>query len=258
MPQMPKTLHGRRYNLAVTGISLVEAAQLYRKVGISVIPIAAGTKVPDGEALAATRSYVFPRRISWWLFTRRLPTDDEINTWFASGTRNLAIVSGYRQLLILDFDDAASYERWYAKYGSLADKTCIQKSPRGFHVLFRWKGTWTIPFYATSKFHLLDSRGLRVGELKGDRDWVVAWPSIHPSGIQYAWLPHQAPWDKEILRIDSLHQIGVEPFRDLVGGYVRILPRLLFRPRSEVPAVMRKLESKYRALRGVRGVIHKE
>jgi len=247
-----------RYNPHVSPGLLLAAADKYRREGMSVIPIVAGRKVPDGRALAASGSYIFPRRISWWPYTRRVPRDEEIQAWFGADACNLAFVTGYRRLLVLDFDDREYFERWAQQHGSWAARTSIQKSARGFHVLFRWRGTWTVPLYSTAKFQLLSGRGVAVGELKGARDWVVAWPSVHPSGQKYEWLPGQAPWERDIPGIQSLSEIGVEPFRGLVGGYLRLVPKIVSHPRQQIPAFVQKLGNKYRSLRGVRDVFFRK
>jgi hypothetical protein len=105
--------------------------------------------------------------------------------------------------------------------------------------------------YKNNGFQLLSEQGTRVGELKGARDYVVAWPSIHPNGEPYQWLPGQAPWETPIARIESLREIGVGPSMHLIGGYLASIPGMFANPRQKIPFVLHQLGIKYRYLTGI-------
>lgn len=214
-------------------------------VGISVIPVRPQSKFPDAQALTASGNLNLQRQPSWQVFIRRMATQDEVNTWFASDSGSLGIVAGYGQLLILDFDRLESYDHWFDKYAYYAKRTSIQKTRNGFHVLFRWKNVWTMRYYVNNAFQLLNTGGINAGELKGGSDYVVAWPSVHPDGGQYQWLPGQAPWETEIVRIDSLEEIGIEPVKKIPESYTAFVLKLFAHPGGNIPILLNWIKNKY-------------
>jgi hypothetical protein len=230
----------------MTAESLLTAAHRYRELGFSVIPFRPHGKSPDPDALAASGNFLRPGQPSWEVFNARQATDEELDVWFSDNERNLGLVSGYNDLLILDFDTPASWQSWSSTYEDIARRTCIQKTRKGYHVLLRWTGVWIVQLYVNPRFQLLSARGVAAGELNGSHDCVVAWPSIHPSGQQYEWLPGQAPWETEIMKIGGLREIGIAPRRNLVGTYVRMFGSVLLHPRQQGPAVWGWLQNKYR------------
>ena len=239
------------YNSPVIAGRLLEAAHKYRRCGISILPIAQGTKLPDADALSASGCVDLLRRPSWLALSRRLPTDLELESWFEARSCGLGMVTGYRGLLVLDFDAASDFEQWSRRNNALARLAPTQKTARGFHVLFRWRGVWRIHLFTHNGFRLLGAAGSgRIGELKGTRDYVVAWPSIHPDGVPYAWLPGKSPWEMDVPTIVNLKQIGVAPVSTLLRGYASSISRLLADPRRRLPEIGRHILNRYRRVTG--------
>jgi len=230
--------------------SLLEAALKYRRVELSPIPCRARSKFPDQEALRLSRSLNFLGHPSWMAFGGRLASDEALKTWFESGTRSLGIATGYRDLLVLDFDSQAGYKEWSRRYERVASHTGIQRTPQGFHVFLRWQNVHTTRHAVNNDFCLDGTPGTRVGQIKGASDYVIAWPSFHPDGSQYRWLPGQAPWETKLVRIESLDQIGVVPVRKPLWRYLAFLAVLLARPRERVPQLARWIKNKYGKLTG--------
>ena len=224
--------------------AMVEAAIKYRDHGFSVIPCGARDKFPDFEALRASRNLDRRGRPTWRALQQRLPSDDEINSWFGSEDRNLGLVTGFGELLILDFDAEGAFESWSHKFPELAAGTSVQRSARGHHVLFRWSGVWTTRYLTAIGFQLPESRGRAAGAVKGRSDYVVAWPSIHPSGKEYHWLPGQAPWEAGISRIASLQSIGIELMSPFPGSYFRFARNFLTEPRLGMKLLVRWFRNK--------------
>ncbi len=220
---------------------MLQAAYKYRAVGISVIPAGATGKNPDPAALARTGNVDSRGRPSIREFTRRLPTDTELEAWFDDDSLNLAIVTGYRQLFALDFDKVALYEAWQHEFPMLVSGTSVQQTTRGYHVLFRWAGAWTIPFYKSDRFYVLRHSEEFAGEMRGAGSRVHAWPSVGDSGHQYVWLAGRAPWEIGILRIASLGEAGIRPVTGLFSTYLRGVLRLLRSPGAKLPSYRRWL-----------------
>jgi hypothetical protein len=160
-------------------------------------------------------------------------------------------VTGFGDLVVLDFDDMRAYEGWISSIGPLAVSAGIQSTAHGIHVFLLWRDARRTHLSVNNDFVLLNNPQARVGQIKGGSDYVVAWPSIHPRGSQYTWLEAHAPWEIGIPRIDSLKVIGIKPVRRVWHGYLAFLPRLLLQPRESIPLLGRWLKNKYGKLAGV-------
>ncbi len=239
------------YNASVIAEPMLQAAQRYTGCRIPVLPIKIGTKLPDAGALAASGDLDLLRRPSWLALSKRLATDREMKIWFVERSCGLGLVTGYRGLLVLDFDSNAEFDEWSALNEQSAGAAPLQKTARGYHVLFRWDGVWRIHLFTHNGFRLLgDGHARRIGELKGVRDYVVAWPSIHPSGATYEWLSGRSPWDVEPPVISKLSDIGIAPVSTLLQGYASSLARLIADPRRRAPAIMLHIQIRLRYITG--------
>lgn len=130
--------------------------------GISVIPIQARSKIPALE--------------TWKEYQERLPTEEEVRSWFPPGTDlNIAVICGEvsGNLVIHDFDTVEAAKKWAATYRSLVAGAPIVEPSRGWHV-------WT----RTDK-PVSCSRGEGF-DIKGTGGYALCPPSIHPSGKKYA------------------------------------------------------------------------
>ena len=132
----------------------------YLKMGVSVIPI-------PYRAKAAT--------ITWSEYMKRLPTEQEIREWFRNEEKNIGIVCGKvsKNLVVFDFDDQEAMSFVISDINETAKKTMVVRTGKGFHVYYRVK--------TPENFKLMN---LKV-DVKGEGGYVIAPPSIHPSGIKY-------------------------------------------------------------------------
>ena len=92
----------------------LEAALRWIDLGIAVIPIAYRTKTPDARVLRWT-GHVSEKRASWIECQKTLTTEREIRIWTSGPRINLAVVTGWQGLVVLDFDTLAVwqlYENW--------------------------------------------------------------------------------------------------------------------------------------------------
>ena len=156
-------------------LTLTTTAMNWTDSGIAVIPVAYRDKRPELPA--------------WREFQQRLPTAAEIAQWFRGRLHNLAVITGWRGLTVLDFDQRPAYELWRDWSRAAAPRPRFSytvETARGVHVyLFVDEPTPT----------------MRAGciDIKAQGGYVLAPPSIHPSGRPYRLLS-----DAPILRVASL------------------------------------------------------
>jgi hypothetical protein len=142
-------------------MSTLDIARAYRRLGLSCIPLKPSEKVPA---------------IRWRPFADRLPTDTDLAGWFRDSSRGIGIICGSVSggLLVRDFDQQEVFDIWADQFPQWADRLPTVKTARGRHIYFRTTGS------ARTKV-------LGDGEMRGDGSYVVAPPSLHPSGCRYAW-----------------------------------------------------------------------
>ncbi len=144
------------------GISL-DTVKIFTNAGFSVIPVWLKSKRP---------------KIKWSEFQHRQPTDIELQRWFRSPC-NGAAVTGYNNLVVIDFDTMQEYLSWHL--------WCLEQE--GFPA-----------YVAATAFRVLTRRGMhiylrsknKIGnkhfgsvDIKGWGGLVTLPGSIHPSGYVY-------------------------------------------------------------------------
>jgi len=142
---------------------LKETALKYIDANLSVIPII-------GK---------FPALRSWKEYQNRLPTQDEISTWFENESITGLAMLCNKDVLAIDFDDMDMYEQWRKDIGETADGLPEQKSGKGRHIAFRSEKN-----YGTCKLAMIPDEtkenGERVGiELRGPGAYIMVAPSKH-------------------------------------------------------------------------------
>lgn len=136
-----------------------EIVELYVANGFSIIPLAPHDKRPV---------------VRWQEFQDRRPTEQELLSWFGDGQQhNLGVVCGPISggLCVLDCDDPLLLRD--PMVADLANRTVTVKTSRGMHIYLR---SATPGRLAHRPYHL---------DLIGAGAYVVAPPSIHPSGHKY-------------------------------------------------------------------------
>jgi hypothetical protein len=109
-----------------------------------------------------------PKR-TWQPYQARLPTEDEVTGWWQMcSNANIGIVTGeISGIIVLDLDGPE-----VAQHREIPT-TPISLTGNGMHIFFRYTGTRSFR---------------RAGmDLKADGGYVVAPPSVHPSGRRYEW-----------------------------------------------------------------------
>lgn len=138
----------------------------YLSIGLCVIPVLSRTKRP---ALRRWRQY-----------QRVRPTEYELRHWWDTAPETeygIAIVCGQVSggLVVLDFDTMDLYRQWLSLHRALAKSAPIVATSRGRHVYVRVADP-----VRTSSVGGID--------IRAEGSYVVAPPSIHPSGKPYRLL----------------------------------------------------------------------
>lgn len=166
-------------------MSLLDVALKWKDFGISPIPIMLRSKRP---------------LVKWAEYQDRVPTDNEINTWFSESNVNLGVVcGGLSNMVVLDFDNLRTYYKVVSSLAnsakSVLDGTYRVMTNRGIHV------------YLTTDEQTKTGRCASIAmDIKGKGGYVLTPPSIHPSGTQYT------PLGGNIKHICSLS--------DVIGNYL--------------------------------------
>lgn len=159
-----------------------DAALDYAARGWSVIPMQPRGKRP---------------LVAWREFQQRRAEADEIESWFARWPdANVGLVTGgVSGLVVLDVDarhgGAQSIADAEAAHGRLPPTVECLTGGGGRHL-----------YYAHPGAPVANRVALRPGiDVRGDGGCVVAPPSLHPSGMRYAWLPGHAPGERPLARL---------------------------------------------------------
>lgn len=144
------------------------AALAYSQRGWAVVPLRPSDKRP---------------LLEWAEFQREKPTPELVAEWWRRWPRaNVGIITGaVSGLVVLDVDGEAGRE---ALRGKPLPATPVVVTGRGLHYYYAYPGGEL----RTCK----PAPGL---DLKACGSYVVAPPSVHPSGRRYRWGDGVSPWD---------------------------------------------------------------
>lgn len=138
-------------------------ARAWVELGISVIPIKPRDKRPALD--------------TWRRFQTELPSAQELRTWFSSNRLNIALITGWRNLVVIDFDDLWRYSMWLSRLPKM----------RALKVLSTYRVQtrrgWHLYFYSRQPAQSWPGDGV---DVKAAGGYVLAPPSRHPSGHVYS------------------------------------------------------------------------
>lgn len=143
---------------------MLKTALFWLNQGIATIPLYPRSKIPA---------------IAWGQYREHLPSEDMAKEWF-SQPRNLALVTGWSHLCVLDFDSPESYAAffvWHLEHDASILDTYRVQSNRGIHLYYYLD--CPIPAHSLSGAPF---------EIKTAGRLVTAAPSIHQSGHKYTAL----------------------------------------------------------------------
>ncbi|ACP38612.1 bifunctional DNA primase/polymerase [Saccharolobus islandicus] len=149
---------------------ILEHALFYHTYGLSVIPLKPKEKIPIVE---------------WGEYQKERPSISEIEKWFKDTDNNIAIVCGKvsGNLVVIDFDDTEIYEKFLKEVekdnelSESVNNTWLVETGKGYHIYLRVDNDKPV---RTAKLPKID--------IKGEGGYVVAPPSIHPSGKRYEFV----------------------------------------------------------------------
>ena len=134
-------------------------------------------------------------KFPWRDYQDTLPTRGEVVDWFTHQFCNLALITGWQGLTVLDFDNIHVYElwrNWAARHAPLvADISYKVFTARGVHV------------YVALEERLPGAKKLGLVDVKAYGGYVLAPPSVHPSGRPYQAENAVAP----IIQVESLTSV---------------------------------------------------
>ena len=163
-------LDNTRHTSGNKDICPLDYAIFYITSGLSIIPLKPGEKAP---------------LIEWKRYQEELPSIDEVTKWFKDCKNNIAIVCGKvsGNLVVIDFDDKEVYEKFIkelegdSELKDIVDSTWLVETGKGYHIYLRVDSDKPAK---TGRLQKVD--------IKGEGGYVVAPPSLHPSGKQYTFV----------------------------------------------------------------------
>ena len=161
---------------------MINTALYWLDQGIAVIPIGYRSKRPNTQ---------FLHNGEWKQYQKQLPCRGVVGEWFASPFTNIAVICGWQNLVIVDFDNMAAHDLWLTTYGidGYAD-TYHVSTGRGYHYYF---------FVEDYPPYTMKWAG---GEIKTSGYCLIP-PSVHPTGREYQAVND----DLEIMTIGSIDEI---------------------------------------------------
>ena len=149
-------------------MNLLEAALAYAARGWRVLPLRPRTKIP-ATAHGLHDATTDEEQIRRW--------------WDEDPARNVGVATGAESgIVVADLDDAGASAWWREQWpGTLI---CYQRTGRGEQVVLRHPGGQVKN--SASRVH----PGV---DIRGDGGYVVAPPSVHPSGAVYEWVDDAEP-----------------------------------------------------------------
>ncbi len=147
--------------------SLLESALQYAREGYSVIPLRPRDKRPISG-------------FSWLEYNDRIPTEEEIRQWWTTYPQaNIGIITGkISGIVAVDIDTGRGGNP--KEVFDLAPTGRIsQTGSGGYHLLYR---------YPDGDIIIRNQVGKNGVDIRGDRGYIVAPPSVHRNGRRYRWL----------------------------------------------------------------------
>lgn len=194
-------------------MNTLEQAQRWHAYGVATIPIKPGSKAP---------------LVKWKKYQTALPTEADLMGWFAYDHgigAGIAVITGWQGLTVLDFDTVDAFQRWRywaMAHGERAEWVCSRayqvSTARGVHVYLR------LP-QATRTRPLFNPDGSKANiDIKGKGGYVLAPPTLHPSGSIYTAMDERATVP------------SVEALSDVLPAEMLQLPKSVGQDHIAVPA----------------------
>lgn len=153
-----------------------EHAWKFIERGISVIPIAPGTKRPG--QWSPDRGW--EGMSDWTRFAKRMPTELELEIWETWPDAGIGVVLGeLSRLILLDKDYDIPNGGNDALQAIIPHSPIAKRGQKGWGRFYRYNGERSCSF---------DVGGLRVLDVLAEGRQTVVPPSMHPTGVNYTWI----------------------------------------------------------------------
>lgn len=164
---------------------ILYSAFMYRKLGISIIPIVAKTKVPAVKP-------------TWLPYQRTIADPATINSWFNNDNNyNIGVVTGeVSNLAIIDIDNDEIYRLLLNKAEWLKEEVTV-KTGKGYHI---WLSFFEYPRTLTFRINGVTCH------IKSNGGYCVAPPSIHESGREYKFVKSR-PEQRSLVDINEIKNL---------------------------------------------------
>ena len=106
--------------------NILKIANKYVDEDISIVPIKIKQKELNYKSLREVISSKGFNLATIIPYLDRLPTNAELTAWFSSKENTIAIVTGYKDTICIDFDDKESFETWKNEYPDVFQNTPVQ------------------------------------------------------------------------------------------------------------------------------------
>lgn len=147
--------------------------------GISVVPIAPGTKKPGQWS----EEHGWRGMGDWTRFAKRLPTDIELEHWYTWPDAGIGVVLGpVSNLTCLDKDYDIPNGGNDALQAIIPYSPISKKGEKGWTRFYQFNGERSCSF---------DVGGARVLDVLADGRQTVVPPTMHPSGCSYVWITEE-------------------------------------------------------------------
>lgn len=158
--------------------SLLAEARRLAEAGMAVFPLATGSKAPTPGSRGLLDATKDPAAVA--------------AMWAATPAANIGINCGESRLVVVDVDGAkggfASLGFWGEEHGPLPETVEALTQGEGAHLYFR----------APNGIAVRTRAGLVPGiDIRAEGGYVVAPPSVGPSGGAYTWRAGQSPFERE-------------------------------------------------------------
>lgn len=161
---------------------ILEISKTWVDRGISVIPCGYMAKKPILK--------------KWGMYQTQLPTQKELEIWFSGALRNYGVITGWRGLVVLDFDTLDFYWLWRDLYQV---ETSEVLTSRGIHVYL----------FVKQPVRTYHTDGI---DIQSAGAYVLGPGSVHPTGAVYMALN-----DFPIVQVEKLEDV-------LPAGFVASMP----------------------------------